>query len=365
VAVVLVIGAVLLMRSYLNLVGQDPGFDTATIVVSVSVPAGTGEAALQETIATTVDELRRLPGVRQAAASLGQMLDGIQNGLNLTVQGRGAFANLKEVTPGFFDAAGLAIVEGRVLRHDDRDSAGIVVNRTFARTHWPDGSAVGKTVGLSTRQVPIVGVVNDAFDAALDAAPRPTAFTYLHDPRSASGGLSFLIRSDGSSDALREPVRRALTSVNPKMAIREYSTVGARLSNSVRDRSFATLMLTLFAVASLSVAVAGIISVVMFTVAGRTREIAIRMAIGAQGHQIRWLVLREVCWAAIAGVVAGGLATRWLSGAMTSLVYGVEAESWVATVVTAAGTVLLMAIASTVPARRALRLQPTVALKVE
>jgi len=198
-----------------------------------------------------------------------------------------------------------------------------------------------------------------------DAAPRPTAFTYLHNPRSASGGLSFLIRSDGSSDALREPVRRALASVNPTMAIREYSTVGARLSNSVRDRSFATLMLTLFAVASLSVAVAGIISVVMFTVAGRTREIAIRMAIGAQGHQIRWLVLREVCWAAIAGVVAGGLATRWLSGAMTSLVYGVEAESWVATVVTAAGTVLLMAIASTVPARRALRLQPTVALKVE
>jgi predicted permease len=364
VAVVLVIGAALLLRSYINLVGQDPGFDRGTVAVSVRMPPGITGAALQTEVEVSLAKLQRLPTVRDVAASFGKMVDRVGSGSGLTVNGRDAYTDRKEVTLGFFEAAGLSIVEGRALRDEDRDRAGIVVNRAFARTHWPDDSAVGKTVGFGTRQVPIVGVTNDVFDAALDAMPKPTIFLLFYD-RVTAAGLTFLIRSDGNAEPLREPVRRALASVNPRIAIREYSTVGSRLSHSVRDRSFATLMLTLFASAALSVSLAGIISVVMFIVTGRTREIAIRMAIGAQRHHVRWLVVREVLWAAAAGAVAGVVAGHGLSGTIESLVYGVDAGSWSTSIVAAAVAVLVMAFAASVPARRAVRLQPTDALRVE
>jgi ABC-type antimicrobial peptide transport system permease subunit len=174
-----------------------------------------------------------------------------------------------------------------------------------------------------------------------------------------------MIRGTGNPDALREPVRRALASASPGIAIREYSTVGQRLSQSVRDRSFATLMLTFFAIAALGVSVAGVIGVVMFIVAGRTREIAIRVAIGARSRHVRWLVTREAFWAATTGAVAGAIAGRWLSRSVESFVYGVEAGSWTTTLAAAGAAVLLMALAARLPARRALRLDPTAALRVE
>jgi putative ABC transport system permease protein len=124
-------------------------------------------------------------------------------------------------------------------------------------------------------------------------------------------------------------------------------------------------MLTLFAVAALIVSLAGIISVVMSIVAGRTREIAIRMAIGAQGHHVRWLAVREAFSAAATGAIAGVVAGRWLSGTIESLVYGVEIDSWSTSVVAAAVAALVMALAAMVPARRAVRLEPTEALRVE
>jgi predicted permease len=364
VAVILVVGAGLLIRSSINLAGQNPGFDRDTIAVSVRMPQGISGAALQSEIDAALAELRRLPSVRAAAASTGQLLDQFSSGIGVSVGGKMVATSHKLVTPGFFDTAGLPIIEGRALRSDDQNWAGLVVNQAFARAHWPGHSAIGKTVGFGKRQIPVVGMVSDAFDAALDTTPKPTVFELLHNIRSASS-LSFLIRADDNADLLREPVRRALASVNPRIAIREYSTVAERLSNSVRDRSFATLMLTLFAIAALSVSLTGVISVVMFIVAGRTREIAIRMAIGAQAHHVLWLVVREAFTAAATGVLAGVIAVRWLSGTLESLLYGIEAGSWPTTSIAAGLMAIVMALAATVPARRAVRLAPTDALRLE
>jgi hypothetical protein len=362
-AVVLATGAALLLQSYANLVTQDTGFDRQALAVSVRFPSGRSGAALQAEVDAAIVELRRLPSVQQVAASVGSMVDLVGSGMGLTVNGRGAPTSRKAVTPDFFDATGLSIAAGRPLQSEDRNTSGVVVNRAFVREHWPDGIAVGKTVGFGKRSIPVVGVTDDAFDVALDSAPKPTVFVLL-DGATATA-LTFMIRGTGNPDALREPVRRALASASPGIAIREYSTVGQRLSQSVRDRSFATLMLTFFAIAALGVSVAGVIGVVMFIVAGRTREIAIRVAIGARSRHVRWLVTREAFWAATTGAVAGAIAGRWLSRSVESFVYGVEAGSWTTTLAAAGAAVLLMALAARLPARRALRLDPTAALRVE
>jgi ABC-type antimicrobial peptide transport system permease subunit len=176
--------------------------------------------------------------------------------------------------------------------------------------------------------------------------------------------LSFAVRL--ATDAVPETaLRQAAASVDADAIVESVDSIYGRLADSVRDRTFATLILGLFATAGLGVTAAGIFAVVAFVAARRTREIAIRVALGARPGNVRRLVIRDAVVATFAGGVTGLAASRWLAKTIESQLYGVTAGDWVTPVVAAAGFVGVTAFAAWWPTRRALAVQPTVALRVE
>jgi hypothetical protein len=363
VTMILIAGAALLGRSFLNLVGQDTGFAGDAVVLSVSYPPAHTREPLQQDIDATVDRLRRIPGVTAAAAATGAMVDESMAGTFGSVGGRGQLFHMKTVTPAYFEAVGSPLLAGRPLAEDDRPFREVVVNARAAAL-WPDGSAVGRVVARGSSGATVVGVVADTFDRALDVPPEPTLFTVLQAPTSGSR-INFVVRATHSLDAVRGPAERAITEVNRDAIVTDVSAVGDRLADSIRDRSFATLVFALFAVAGIGVCTSGLIGLVSFVVARRTREIAIRTALGAQGRHVRRLVLRQALTAALAGALAGLLAGWWLSRWLETLLYGIDAGDLPTLAAGALAMLVIVGVASWLPARRALRLSPTIALRTE
>jgi putative ABC transport system permease protein len=364
IAMILVAGATLLGHSFVNLVSQDTGLDGDVIVVAASYPPGYRGDPLRADIDATVLRLNRTPGVSIAAAGTGPMVDGMNAGTMVRINGEFAPLEPKRVTPGYFDAVGAQLVAGRLLEPGDGGYAGVVINEQAARDFWPDGSPVGQSMMRGNTPVPIVGVVADAFDHALDVKPGRTMFSLLDAPTSGYR-VNFLIRTTEPVGAISTQARRAVVEVNRDAIVTDVSTLGSRLADSVRDRTFATLVLGFFAVAGVGVCAAGLVGIVTFVVARRTREIAIRTAIGAEPRHVRRLVTRPALTAALTGIVVGVAAGRWLSAWLESLLYGVEAGDWQTLAVAAVVVLTIVVVASWLPARRALRLSPTVALRTE
>ena len=361
VAMILVAGAALLGRSFLKLSSQDTGFDGDAVVIAVSYPDESGDEALWQDVEDTIDRLRRVPGVATAAAATGAMVDGSRSGTAASVNGETALVGLKRVTPAYFDAVGSRLVAGRTLNSSDRNRAGVVINERTAREFWPDEPAVGRIVRWGG-DVPVVGVVADALDHGLDE-PAPLAlFTLLESP---SSRMNYVVRTSSPADAVRGPATRAIVEANRDAIITDISTLGTRLSTSVADRSFATLVLAFFATAGVAVCAAGLVGIVSFVVARRTPEIAIRTAIGAEPRHVRRLVMRQALTAAVTGAASGLAAGWWLSSWLDSFVFGIEPGDWPTLAFGAVVMLVIVTVASWLPARRALRLSPTIALRTE
>lgn len=368
-AMILLAGAALLLRSSVNLFTQDTGFSGDVLVVSASYPAGRGGALLQQDIDATVPALRRIPGVQTVAAAIGPMADGLRVRTWIEVNGHGVPAALKSVSPAYFDAIGSVLSAGRLLTTRDTPGTALVINESLAKQLAPDRSAVG-VVTSGARPAVIVGIVRDTFDVALDRTPEPTVFEVLENPwadctGACSNVVHYVLRLSSRAGDVGAIAQREVTRVNADAILVGTSSMADRLAGTVRERSFATLILSLFAAASVTVCVAGLVGIVAFIVTRRTREIAIRRVVGANAGQVLGLVLRETLGAAATGVVAGLLVGGWLSNWLGSLLYGVQAGDRVTLLLTGLGMLAIVAIASTMPAVRALRRSPTDALRIE
>ena len=164
---------------------------------------------------------------------------------------------------------------------------------------------------------------------------------------------------------LEDRIRHTLATGNRDIIVRDVSRIGERLLLSVRDRIFATLIVLFFALAAIGVSIAGVIGIITFIVGRRTREIAIRLAIGARAAQVRRLVLIETLVAVTTGAAAGLIAGQWISKGLGSLLYGVDPGDWTTATIATVVTLVVMAFAANVPASRAARLPPSIALRVE
>jgi len=387
-ALMLITGAGLLIRSAIRLNAVDPGFDPSGVVAGrVSLPAVGYESPAQVVRAFQRIEgaMASLPGASAAAlVSAGPLEGGSSNGL--VPEGRplniGSAINsmMRLVTPGYFAAMKIRVVRGRGFTADDRQDAPLVmvINETLARQAFPGQDPIGKRIACCEDGGPggprmwkeVVGVVNDVRVGALQEDPEAEFYLPIVQAPDAAWTwtdrtMTVVALAEDDAVSLMGPVRRAVAEIDPSVPVYSLETMQGRLVDSLAQSRFSTMLLTAFGFLALLLAAIGVYGVISYGVTQRTQEIGIRMALGARNSDVLTLVVRH--GAALAGVglavgLAGALA---LSGLLRSLLYQVSPTD---PPTFATGMVVLTAaavLAAALPAWRAARTSPMVALRSE
>ena len=352
-AMILAVGASLTSRSYLNLVSQDSGYREEALVVSL-LPSPT-RADPMTLAQPALNALRSLPGVTAVAATNGPIVGEIVAKEQLVVGGEHVFVDVAGVTPEFFDVAGIGIVRGRAFTPEDIVAMPLVVNEAFARRYLTGETwgavPVARGSGRARRPGVIVGVVRDVFDDGLAAPPSPTVY-YRLDRGERALSLRYLLRVDDGMRPADDQIRRVLFAATPQSTVLDIETIHEGLGESIRDQTFAALVLTLLTLAGGAVAVFGIIGVVSHAIARQLRDLAIRNVLGARPAHLQRLVAQEAIVAGGAGSLFGFVVGMWLSRWLESLAYGVQVGSFAEfAAVAACGVVLVVAVAL-MPTRR-------------
>jgi predicted lysophospholipase L1 biosynthesis ABC-type transport system permease subunit len=270
------------------------------------------------------------------------------------------------VAGAYLEAIGLQFVAGGP---PERGQPGIVITEGLAERHFggrlPLSTALSSPewFGFEGRGIPIVGVVRDVRYRGLSLEPRPRVYAVGSDLR-ASGLVTYVVRAADTAGAAAR-WERIVQRMDPMAIVLESGTVREKLGRSVSDRTFATLVVGMFALASLIVTILGLAGVVAYTVVKRTREIAVRLALGATGPGVTRLVMRDALAAGTCGVLAGLVASVWLSRALESLLYEVRPADPATLLVTAASLLGIVLGAAILPALRAARIAPATALRAE
>ena len=376
----LLIGAGLLARSFLRLQRVAPGFDPhGALTAGVLMPIGNRFDQEREGPAWSaffngyVERLRALPGVRAAGAVSSLPLTGAVESTGYSVEGeppqrsREQSAEYAVITSGYFRAMAIPMVAGRDFdARDRREAPGVViVSRAFARRHWPRESAIGKRIklGFGPDGSEIVGVVGDVKQTSLAATAVPAI--YLPAAQFPYPFMSVVVRTAGEPGALAPALRREIAALDPAVAMHDVRTLDAVFTKSLAQQRFGLVLLGFFALTATGLAVVGVYGVIAHAVAQRTQEIGVRMALGARPRDAFRLVLGEGLRLTAAGLAAGLLGAYALSRFLSGLLYGVSATdaATFAAVTALLGAVALLA--SYVPARRATRVEPMVALRGE
>jgi putative ABC transport system permease protein len=371
VALVLLVGSVLLIRSFWNVLSVDTGFDARGIVtMDMSLPRSKYPAADRSArfYRELIERLRTVPGVQAAGAinAFPLMGGGPDGGLYFDGDPdpkRGVrFANYQVITPDYFAALRIPVVAGRALSEEDRPGGeiAVVVNQDFVRRYIPDGKALGrrfKYFGMDSSNEPmmtIVGVVGDMRTEGLTRGVVPEAYvSYLQRPNRTRGAMTVAVRpaQAGAAGALIPTLRGVVAAIDPDVPV-TFSTMEERVGRLVADRRFMMAMLSAFAAIALLLAAVGIYSVLSHSVAQRTSEIGIRMALGADARSVVGLMLANAMRSVGAGV-------RLLE----ALLFGVEPIDPLAFAAAAIVLVAVALVAAYLPARRATRVDPLLALR--
>jgi predicted permease len=315
--------------------------------------------------------LRALPGVEAVAVVNRPPLESGGFG-DLTVEGQPRTAaptvSYRRVLPGYFHVLGIPFLEGRDFNERDGSVEPVtIVSSAVARRFWPPGQAVGKRIKVGPADQEqwqrIVGVVADVRNRSLDGAP--DLATYEPHLQRPWNGMFMMVRTTGKPELLTETVQRALRELEPEVVIADVSTMDERIADSVAPRRFHTIVVGAFATATLVLVALALYGVLASSVASRTREIGIRSAIGASTAVLTRDVVVEGLRPTIVGLVVGLLGALIAASAIRTLLFEVTPAD-VSTYVAAAASLIAVAVASSwMPARRAARIDPSVALRSE
>jgi putative ABC transport system permease protein len=379
-ALVLLVGAGLMMQSLLRLLGTDPGFDTRNLLTAELVlPAKYADDSKAIPFhREMISRIESLPGARGAATVSVLPLSGGGDTGTFRVEGQpetsineGTEANLRTVSANYFDLMGIPLIRGRYLtEQDDMSSRNVVlVNKTLVDLAFDGQDPIGKRIifGFDSRRTPweIVGVVGDENVVGLDTARTPVVyFSYVQD-----GGmyLGLVVRTDVDPQSLIAPLRREMRAMEPDLAVFGEISMERLIAGSPYTfiRRYPAMLIAAFAVFSLALASLGIHGVISYSVEQRTREIGIRMALGAGRGDILRLVIGQGIALTAAGIGIGLIAAFALTRLMASFLFGVSATDPVTFLAVA---LVLGAVALTacyIPARRATKVDPMVALRYE
>jgi putative ABC transport system permease protein len=377
-AMVLVVGAGLMIRSFSQLQQVDPGFDPNNVLsFSVSLPVSKyPEAAQRQAFFDQAEQrIRRLPGVIAAGSTTVPALKGSNWTSDATIEGRPPEDYPREVrrkviTPDYFRAMGLTLLKGRFFNESDNDKSPpvIIVNATLARRHFPNEDPIGKRFKLSkpTVQGPwrtIIGVVSDEKQDGLGAKVEHE--TYQSHLQNAQSQLTLIVRAATDPMSIVGAVREEIRALDRSLPLYDVKTMRVAIYESVARERFITLLLIVFAALALTLASVGIYGVMSYSVTQRTHEIGVRMALGAQKTDVLKLVVAQGGKLAAAGVAIGLVSAFALTRLMKTLLFGVSATDPVTFVAVALLLTIVALLACYVPARRAAKVDPIVALHCE
>jgi predicted permease len=385
-AVMVVVGAGLLVRSFSRLVETDPGFDTqGVLTLQVEVPTGgyRDNPAVADYHGMLTQRLSDVPGVESVAATAALPFANEVPFLgNFAVQDRAApmqgeepTAHYRQITPGYFRTMGIDLVEGREFDlQDDRTARGVVViNESLARRYFPDEDPIGRTIdglpphialgGFLVNEFEIVGIVEDVKYFGLAEGTLPSL--YMPIAQAPFRRMSFTIRTAGVPEGMIAAIRNEIVTIDPTVPIARIQTMERILSDSVARDRFSMWLLTLFAGIALVLASVGIYGVTSYSISQRTAEMGIRMAVGATAQDVVRLVMVNGVKLALGGVALGLLGAAALSRIMASQLYTLGATD----PVTFGGVALVLVVvaltATYIPAFRAARIDPVLAIQGE
>jgi putative ABC transport system permease protein len=382
-ALVLLVGAGLLLRSIDRLFSISPGFDSShliTMQVQVATPHRIrGDSAKRVFFAQVVDAVQRAPGVTAAGLTSELPLSGEDSKYDEYCGQIDGVSSTKEtcafrysVTPTYFASMKIPLIRGRLLDRDDVHDAPVhkvVVSAAFAKRAFPNRDPIGQRIRYSGGdQRPwdeIVGVVGDVKEAGLGAEKMNAFYTPLEQAEWVDNPLWLVVRTNGDAAALTGAIKRAVWSVDKDQPISRMATMNARIAATEAQRRFALIVFEAFAAASLALAAIGIYGVLSGSVAERIREIGVRSALGASPGDIYGLVIRQGMMLAAIGVILGVGGAIFTSRALVTLLFGVSTLD----AVTYAGVIALLlgiaAVACWIPASRAARIDPSITLRAE
>ena len=381
-AVALLVGAGLMLRSFAALMDVDPGFQPQGVISArMSLPdARYPDAAAQAAFhARVLEKVGAVPGVEQAALSSAQPFGGFggtrsyaPEGLDLSAGGEAPHTNWRVVSEDYFDALGIRLLRGRAFGAGDHADAPAVaiVDSVMVEKFFPDGHAVGKRIAFDltpdadTQWLTIVGVVAPVrlFDLS---TPVSKETVYVPFRQVGLGEADLIVKTSLAPASLVEPIRRAVLAVDPEMPLFDMLTLEQRISNVLAGPRAPMVLLATFAAVALLLAVIGLYGVLAFTVSQRRRELGVRMALGADRRHVQRLVLRQGAVLAALGLGAGVALALLLGRFIATQLHGVATSD----LPTLTGVVVLLAatslLASYIPARRASAVDPLVALRYE
>jgi predicted permease len=376
-ALMLLVGAGLMTRSFAQLMRVSPGFEPGNLLaVQLYLPQSKYKTGIDRTrfYMDTIHRVGAIPGVYSAAgvSALPMYPVGIDFALPFTIEGRAAPANgeepradIRTATPGYFETMKIALRKGRFIDSRDRQGAPgtIVINETMARRYFAGEDPIGKVVRNPHGKGEVVGVVGDVKHYGLDSEPRAELF--MPAWQQPLNGMALIVRTASDPKGFVEAIRREVLAVDAEQPIYDVSAMVDVVSRSVFLPRISMLLLGAFALTALLLAVVGIYGVVSYSVTQRTRELGVRMALGAAAGDTLRLVLGRSLRLVAAGTVCGLVASFAVTRVMAGLLYDVSPLD---PVVFGGVSVLLAAaglIASLVPARRATRVDPIEALRIQ
>ncbi len=379
VALILLVGAGLLVKSLARLTAVDPGFRAERVLAfDVTLPEKRYPDEARQAAFTDqlLSRMRALPGAGPVGAIFGLPLTGLSFSSSMRIAGAAPDADepsaqLRVASADYFRTLGIPLVAGRLFGPEDRFGAphAILASRAAARKIWPRGDALGQHVRFGARpgktriEGEVVGIVGDVRDDELGVGPRPEFYASL--AQAPLSQFHVAIRTAGPPDRLSDAVRAEVGRLDPEIVVHGLSSFEAIVSRSVARPRFTARLLLLFAGMALLLSAVGIYGVIAFAVSQRTREIGIRMALGADRRSVRHLVLADGMRLALAGLVLGLVGAFAASRLLSGLLFEVEPADPATHAAVALILLSVALLACWIPARRASRVEPMAALRAE
>jgi predicted permease len=376
-SLLLLVGAGLFTRSLMNLRKLDPGFQTSNLVTFAIDASRNGYNAerIRDTYQRLQERLQSVPGVKSAALNDIMLLSGDNDYSGIHVEGYqpkpddNMQPNFSNISPGYFSTIGMPLLLGRDFTPADRWGSHkvAIVNETFARHFFLGENPLGRRFGLNREHgndIEIVGVAKDAKYDSLRGENQQFVYTpYLQDE--TPGYITADVRTALAPEVLMGSLRREVAKVDPNLAIFDLETMEARINESLFAERMISMLCACFGALATMLASIGLYGVTAFSVARRTREIGIRMALGAGRGRVLGMVLREVAWMCVFGVGLGIPLAIGLSRYLVSQLYGIAPTDSLTLVLSATTMMLVSLVAGILPARRAATIDPTIALRYE